>query len=790
MFLLKKYKGVCVERFFFLKKEKVQFFQFNLTKKNFIEDLKKKVNKKEIPSITFKFKLDIFQKIAIRCIELEKNILVAANTSSGKTLIAEYAIAKSIKNKKKVIYTAPIKALSNQKFRDLSKIFTNVGLITGDISINPGGSCIVMTTEVLRCILGNKTEKMDDLEWVIIDEAHYLKDFQRGFIWEEIFILLPKSVKFICLSATIPNILEFSEWLTILRESKFVSILAKKRPVPLREYIYFTKSLGLKLFKVSKNMVWSVNQKCFQKIKPSSNLSNNSISRKIKKLIEKLYTINYGPVILFTFSKKKCHEFAKDLLPISFCDLKCQKVIEKFLRKIKNNLIEKETTYLSCENYFEFFKKGIGIHHAGLSHYLREITETLFHANLLFILFATETFSIGLNMPSKTVIFSSLVKYDGKNLRFLNRGEFIQMSGRAGRRGLDKEGIVISILNLDDNYPKTMKVLTGNSEPIGSVYKLTINTFLDFVDPKKKKLKNIIGKSFFKFQKKINLIKTYSLYYIFKKRKKLLIIPNFRFFLELSFSFKLFEKAMFIKLNYYKNVKSNSILKKNLPSKNCIKNTDHRLFVNGISYSTDLENNWNNEKSKVLKNFPFLKKLQFSKSLLNKSSCLFYKKFTTFVAVNSFSLEVGKILLSYRSIPLNTFFLHFISKYQFEFLKFKKKFEFKISKKGTGSIYSNISKFFNSFLKIGIIEKNFNLTKKGEICSKITYKENLILIELIYHGTLVNFPFKVIITLLVGLVCKEQYSEISLNHCLFSPYNKFQLIVFKLHSVFNCKSSI
>lgn len=788
MFLFKKYKGVCVERFFFLKKEKVQFFQFNFTKNFFIEDLKKKFVRKKIPSTTFKFKLDTFQKIAIRCIELEKNFLVAANTSSGKTLIAEYAIARSIKNKKKVIYTTPIKALSNQKFRDLSKIFTNVGLITGDISINPGGNCIVMTTEVLRCILGNKTEKMDDLEWVIIDEAHYLKDFQRGFVWEEIFILLPKSVKFICLSATIPNILEFSEWLTILRESNFVSILAKKRPVPLREYLYFTKSPGLKLFKVSKNIVWTVNQKCFQKIKPSSDLSNNSISKKIKKLVEKLYTINYGPVILFTFSKKKCHEFAKDLLPISFCDVKCKKVIEKFLRKIKNNLTEKETAYLSFENYFEFFKKGIGIHHAGLSHFLREITETLFHANLLFILFATETFSIGLNMPSRTVIFSSLVKYDGKNLRFLNRGEFIQMSGRAGRRGLDKEGIVISILNPEDNYHKTIKVLIGNSEPIGSVYNLTLNTFLDFIDPKKKKLKNIIGKSFFSFQKRINLVKTYSLYYIFKKRKKLLFIPNFRLVLGISFSLKLFEKARSIKLNYYKNANSNPISIKHLPSKNCMKNTEYRLFVNSVSCSTDLENNWTRERSTVLKNFPFLKKMQFFKILPNKSICFNYKKFTVFIGVNSLSMEIGKILLRYTTFPLNIFFYHFISRYQLEFLKFKKRFEFKISKTETGSIYSNISRFFNSFLKIGIIEKNFNLTKKGELCSKINYRENLILIELIYHGTLVNFPFKVIITLLVGLVFKDQYPEISLTHCLFSPYKKFQLIVFKLYSVFKGSS--
>jgi len=317
---------------------------------------------------------------------------------------------------------------------------------------------------------------------------------------------------------------------------------------------------------------------------------------------------------------------------------------------------------------------------------------------------------------------------------------------------------------------------------------LTLNTFLDFIDPKKKKLKNIIGKSFFSFQKRINLVKTYSLYYIFKKRKKLLIIPNFRLVLGISFSLKLFEKARSIKLNYYKNANSNPISIKHLPSKNCMKNTEYRLFVNSVSCSTDLENNWTRERSTVLKNFPFLKKMQFFKILPNKSICFNYKKFTVFIGVNSLSMEIGKILLRYTTFPLNIFFYHFISRYQLEFLKFKKRFEFKISKTETGSIYSNISRFFNSFLKIGIIEKNFNLTKKGELCSKINYRENLILIELIYHGTLVNFPFKVIITLLVGLVFKDQYPEISLTHCLFSPYKKFQLIVFKLYSVFKGSS--
>ena len=783
MSLLKKNNVISIQRLFYLKKEKVQFFQFSLTKRDFFKGLKTKVEQKK-PPLTFHFKLDIFQKIAIRCIESGKNFLVAAHTSSGKTLVAEYAIAKSIKNKKRVIYTTPIKALSNQKFKDLSKIFSDVGLITGDVSINPNGSCIVMTTEVLRCILGSKVEKMEDLDWVIIDEAHYIKDFQRGFIWEEIFILLPKSVKFICLSATIPNILEFSEWLTVLRELSFASIVAKKRPVPLKEYVFFTRFSGLKLFKVSKNIFKSVNQKYFQKIRSSSNLSTDLMNSKIRKLVEKLYEIKYGPVILFTFSKKKCRDFAKILSPFRYCDLKSQKVIEKFLRKIKHNLIGKKSSYLSCEKYFEFFRNGIGIHHAGLSHFLREITETLFHANLLFILFATETFSIGLNMPSKTVIFSSLIKYDGKHLRFLNRGEFIQMSGRAGRRGLDKKGIVISILNLNDKDPKTMKVLSGNSEPIGSVFRLTINTFLDFIDRKKYRLKKIISKSFFNFQKKINKMRFYSSYYILKKRTDLIISPKFKVVLEISFFLKLVEKAFQFESNYFKKEKSVSMVQKHLFSKNGMRNINNSLVLKKNKCPIAIKIKRNPEKLSNLKFFFPFKKLKSSNILFKEANLIYYKKFETFIKLISVYMKMKKILSRYLVCSLNSFFYHFIFKYRFEFLKFKKEFKFKISQKDNGSVHLEISKFFVSFLKIGLIKKNFNLTKKGEICSMINYKENLILIELAYHGTLVNFPFEVIITLLVSLVCDEQYSETSLHPCLFSSYNDFQLIVLKLYSVF------
>ena len=535
---------ITIKRLSYAKKEKLQFFEFNFSNKTLHLNLEK-IFEKTSPPMVFNFEIDIFQKMAIKCIELEKNILVAAHTSSGKTLVAEYAISKSIKNNKRVIYTTPIKALSNQKFKDLKKIFSDVGLVTGDLSINFNGKCIVMTTEILRCILGGEKSELKNLSWIIVDEAHYLKDNQRGFIWEEIFILLPKTVKIICLSATMPNVIEFSEWLTQIRKSNFVSIVAQKRPVPLKEYFCFPEFCGLKLFRVcDKNLH-------YRKLKFTTKNKNKSISsidlffkKNLKLLVSKLYKIGYGPVIIFTFSKKKCQEFAENIYSENYVDEKSMQVIERFLDKLTINHLTDRSFRYSYKNQFCLLKKGIGVHHGNLSPFLKEITEILFQSNLLYVLFATETFSIGLNMPSRTVIFSSLVKFDGKYLRLLNRSEFIQMSGRAGRRGIDKKGIVISFLNKNTDFNKIKKVLNGYSEPIGSVFKLTVNTFLDFIGPKKQALHKLLKNSFFKFQRKTFTSAKFLIKCILKKRKKLLVFPKSTLVYRISNAIKQFKKVL------------------------------------------------------------------------------------------------------------------------------------------------------------------------------------------------------------------------------------------------------
>jgi superfamily II RNA helicase len=764
----------------------VYFYQINVSKKFPFLNLEEKKFKTNTPSLTFDFKLDIFQKMAIQCIELEKNVLVAAHTSSGKTLIAEYAIAKSISRKKRSIYTTPIKALSNQKYKDLCKIFSDVGLLTGDLSINSNGNCMVMTTEVLRCILGNSDERLLDLDWVIIDEAHYIKDLQRGFIWEEILVLLPKTVKIICLSATIPNILEFSEWLVKTRKLNFVSIVAHKRPVPLKEFFCLPKFFGLKLFKVNENNLNLKNQKFVRKKKNEIIFTKNlNFNDDIKNLLIKLHKIKYGPVILFTFSKKKCQEFSQHIYPINFVDSNCKLVIEKFLDKLSTKWAEKKYLNVSFKKYFELLKKGIGIHHASLSPLFREITETLFHANLLFILIATETFSIGLNMPSKTIIFSSLIKFDGKNFRFLNRGEFIQMSGRAGRRGLDSKGIVISILDKIDDKNIIQKVLKGGSEPIGSVFRINTNTFLDFIGQGKMCLKKLVNFSFFEFQKKTNIFKEFRSQNISGRRGRLVILPKFKLSISIFTSLKLVKNILSFKDCFFNNSKIKNQVSELYNSKNYKSRQKPSLSINKKWFQNYSGTISKKKRLLLLKFYLDLKKIL--KSYSNK------KKILKIIFTNFFQFSAQVVVLCNHIVDLKLFsqllFMdkfssYLIINYHLKYVRFKRFINYNLSKTLYDSVFSEIPRFLTSFLKIGLVRKNLSLSIKGQICAKISYKENLILTELIYQGFFSNLSFCNTITLLVGMVCEEQYKNIPLHPILFFHYKKFKSITKKLYSFF------
>ena len=427
------------------------------------------------PAKTYPFVLDPFQQTAIDYVEKNESVLVAAHTSAGKTVVAEYAIAKSLRDGQRVVYTSPIKALSNQKYRDLQEEFEDVGLMTGDITINPSATCLVMTTEILRSMLYRGSEVMREVAWVIYDEVHYMRDKERGVVWEESIILLPHKVRFVFLSATIPNAKQFVSWIAKIHHQPCHVVYTNYRPVPLQHYIFPQGGEGLHLVVDEKGKFREANfNKAMSMLQGGGGMDgaiadsmldsgggkgggrgqkrkrgaggkgpNNDLHRIVKLIM----TRNLNPVIVFSFSKKDCEKYALELKREDYTDEVEKDLISQVYSNAIESLAEDDRKLPQVEALLPLLKRGIGIHHGGLLPILKEIVEILFSEGLIKCLFATETFAIGINMPAKTVVFTNTRKWDGKEIRWVTSGEYIQMSGRAGRRGKDDRGIVIQMMD-------------------------------------------------------------------------------------------------------------------------------------------------------------------------------------------------------------------------------------------------------------------------------------------------------------------------------------------------------
>jgi ATP-dependent RNA helicase DOB1 len=457
------------------------------------------------PAKTYPFPLDPFQKQAIEYISKNQSVLVAAHTSAGKTVTAEYAIAQSLKNGQRVVYTSPIKALSNQKYRDLTEEFTDVGLMTGDITINPSATCLVMTTEILRSMLYRGSEVMREVAWVIYDEVHYMRDKERGVVWEESIILLPHKVRFVFLSATIPNARQFVEWIARIHHQPCHVVYTNYRPVPLQHYIFPKGGEGLHLVVDEKGKFRENNfQKAMSALQGGNGIEGailegmeNSGGRGQKRkrggnggkgpnsdlhrIVKLVMTRNLNPVIVFSFSKKDCETFALELKREDYTDEVEKDLISQVYANAIESLSEDDRTLPQVEALLPLLKRGIGIHHGGLLPILKEIVEILFSEGLIKCLFATETFAIGINMPAKTVVFTNTQKFDGKEMRYVTSGEYIQMSGRAGRRGKDDRGIVIQMMD-EKMEPSVCKgILYGDPDPLNSSYKISYNMLLNMM---------------------------------------------------------------------------------------------------------------------------------------------------------------------------------------------------------------------------------------------------------------------------------------------------------------------
>lgn len=484
-----------------------------------------KVTPPSEPSKTYNFKLDPFQAQAVGYIDIEESVLVAAHTSAGKTAVAEYAIAKSLKAGQRVVYTSPIKALSNQKFRDLQEEFEDVGLMTGDITINPTATCLVMTTEILRSMLYRGSELMREVAWVIYDEVHYMRDSERGVVWEESIILLPHKVRFVFLSATIPNASQFADWITEIHHQPCHVVYTNYRPVPLQHYIFPQNGEGLHLVVDERGKFREANfQKAMATLQSSSTdgataeamLSSGNgkgVKRKrasngqkkqgsdLHRIVKLIMERNLNPVIVFSFSKKDCERYAIDLHREDYTDEVEKDLISQVYTSAIESLSEDDRQLPQVVALLPLLKRGIGIHHGGLLPILKEIVEILFSEGLIKALFATETFSIGINMPAKTVVFTNTRKWDGKDFRWVTSGEYIQMSGRAGRRGKDDRGIVIQMVD-EKMEPAVCKgILYGDPDPLNSSYRISYNMLLNMMRVEDIDPEYLLRASFHQFQR-------------------------------------------------------------------------------------------------------------------------------------------------------------------------------------------------------------------------------------------------------------------------------------------------
>ncbi|NLD99188.1 MAG: DEAD/DEAH box helicase [Fibrobacter sp.] len=416
------------------------------------------------------YELDSFQVQAVEAIDRGESLIVAAPTGCGKTLIAEYAVDVSMERNKRVIYTAPIKALSNQKYRDFRKRFGDelVGIQTGDVTINPDGKLLIMTTEIFRNLILEDSHRLSDIYYVIFDEIHYLDDPERGTVWEESIILAPREIRFMCLSATVPNIHELAQWMGTVRGSEFTIIEETHRPVPLQHYFYSPK-FGIMNLKGVKRKYRSnpAERKKFLRRKPSS-----------KRIVE--YVLNHGqiPILYFCFNRRSCEYNAEQHSTLNLLSeeerLKVHAMVDELVAQY--NLQDYERLpYLRG-----LWEAGTAFHHAGILPAAKEIVERIFTEGLIKLLFCTETFALGVNMPASAVIFDELEKFDGVDFNYLMTREYNQMAGRAGRRGMDEVGFVYSQIIPEATDPEHLeRLLHGKNERINSRFFAGYSTILN-----------------------------------------------------------------------------------------------------------------------------------------------------------------------------------------------------------------------------------------------------------------------------------------------------------------------
>jgi superfamily II RNA helicase len=427
---------------------------------------------------------DRFQQEAIDHIKNGHSVIVSAPTGAGKTAIAEYIISGAIQNNLGVIYTAPIKALSNQKFRDFKEQFQeNIGILTGDVSINPQAPVLIMTTEIFRNKILDEPESLNKYSWIIFDEIHYIDNPERGTVWEESLIFLPKHMNLLGLSATIPNIKQFAGWIESIHDKTVKVVIETQRPVPLHFSFQCANEVTDKFDQLRR-------------------LRGNRPNR-LQSLIQYVQNKEGLPAIYFVFSRKRAEELAFELSGFKFLDAKETLAITQMFEDLLNRFnLQNER---SAQLIYPLIQRGIAYHHAGMLPTLKEVIERLFTSRLLKVIFTTETFALGINMPSRSVMFDGLRKFYGTYVRNLKTRDFFQMAGRAGRRGIDSEGFVYTRVNPQRiNFDEVRRIIFGSPEEVKSQLNTSYATILNLYEKYQEDLFKIYPLSLHYYQSRKN----------------------------------------------------------------------------------------------------------------------------------------------------------------------------------------------------------------------------------------------------------------------------------------------
>ena len=439
---------------------------------------------------SFDFAFDDFQIAACHSVEEGHGVLVAAPTGAGKTVVGEFAAFSALKHSKKCFYTTPIKALSNQKYQEFVERFgsDNVGLLTGDTNINSEAPILVMTTEVLRNMLYQGSSTLTNLGSVVMDEVHYLADKFRGAVWEEVLIHLMESVQVISLSATVSNAEEFGEWLGEVRGTIDV-IVSEVRPIPLYQHVLIGNKLADLFTKPGQinPEILKLESEALRKVRSRGGRQSRWIedSNKLSRaeIIEKLDRMSLLPAITFIFSRIGCDAAVKQCLQagIKLTSAEERKEIVETANKYTQNLSQEDLEVLNHSDWLAALERGIAAHHAGLLPTFKSAVEDLFQRGLVKAVFATETLALGINMPAKTVVLEKLVKYNGEAHVPITPGEFTQLTGRAGRRGIDIEGNAVIQWSPSIDSGTAAGLASTRTYPLRSSFSPTYNMAVNLI---------------------------------------------------------------------------------------------------------------------------------------------------------------------------------------------------------------------------------------------------------------------------------------------------------------------